>query len=162
MTASSRLAILGYLGCSFSVGVFNAFNNFTLSLWLSGFTSSYLLLGLLGNSKSLEGALVSPVFGALSDRLWLGWLGRRRPFILVGGLLAALLLALTPTISRIPLPPGLAFQPLGAAPGLVMAIAGIFLFTLAFNSMDDLHKALLADITRPDERNTLSGLNVVV
>jgi hypothetical protein len=43
-----------------------------------------------------------------------------------------------------------------------MAIAGIFLFTLAFNSMDDLYKALLADITGPEERNTLSGLSVVV
>jgi len=39
-------------GCSFGIGVFSAFNNFTLTLWLAGFTSSYLLLGLLGNSKS--------------------------------------------------------------------------------------------------------------
>ena len=30
---------------------------------------TYLLLGLLGNSKSLEGALVSPIFGTLSDRV---------------------------------------------------------------------------------------------
>ena len=33
----------------------------TLTLWLAGFTSSYLLLGLLGNSKSFEGAIVSPL-----------------------------------------------------------------------------------------------------
>lgn len=104
MTRSRRLAYFGYLGCSFSVGVYSAFSNFTLSLWLAGFTSSYLLLGLLGNTKSFEGALVSPLFGALSDRTWLGWLGRRRPFILVGSLTAAVLLALTPHIGRLPLP----------------------------------------------------------
>jgi MFS family permease len=47
-------------------------------------------------------------------------------------------------------------------PALVLAVTSIFLFTLTFNSMDDLHKALLADITQPDDRNTLSGLNVAV
>ena len=83
MSTTQRLA---YLGCSFSIGVFSAFNNFTLTLWLATFTTSYLLLGLLGNSKSFEGAIVSPVMGAWSDRVWAGWLGRRRPFILGGGL----------------------------------------------------------------------------
>jgi hypothetical protein len=95
---------LAYLGASFSVGGFSAFNNFSLSLWLTGFTSSYVLISLLGNTRSFEGAIVSPLTGAWSDRLWLGWLGRRRPFILVGGLLSALLLALTPAISRLALP----------------------------------------------------------
>lgn len=53
---------LAYLGCSFSLGVFSSFNNFALTLWLATFTSSYLLLSLLGNSKSFEGAIVSPLF----------------------------------------------------------------------------------------------------
>src|SRR5688572_27273712 len=161
MGSSRLLVTLGYLGCSFSVGVFNAFNNFTLSLWLAGFTSSYLLLGLLGNSKSLEGAIVSPIFGTLSDRTWLGWLGRRRPFILVGGLSAALLLALTPHIGRLPFP-----VPLGGLPadlaGLASTIVAVFLFTLAFNTMDDIHKALLPDLTTGAARNRLSSLSVVV
>jgi hypothetical protein len=95
---------VAYLGCSFSVGLFNAFNNFTLALWLAGFTSSYLLIGLLGNSRSFEGAIVSPLAGAWSDRTWAGWLGRRRPFIMVGGLTSAALLALTPSISQMALP----------------------------------------------------------
>src|SRR3954453_19713232 len=85
-----------YLGASFSIGIFSAFNNFTLTLWLSGLTSSYLVLGLMGNTRSFEGAFVSPLVGTWSDRLWLGWLGRRRPFILVGGLSSAVLLAATP------------------------------------------------------------------
>jgi maltose/moltooligosaccharide transporter len=160
-SAVHRKRFLAYLGCSFSIGVFSSFNNFTLTLWLASFTNSYLLLGLLGNSKSFEGAIVSPLTGTWSDRVWAGWLGRRRPFILVGGLLAALLLALTPTISRLPL-----FTALGWLPEdvvrLAPAIFAIFLFTLAFNSMDDIHKALLADVAGPLERNALSALSVVV
>src|SRR5215212_4394050 len=158
MSATQRLA---YLGCSFSIGVFSAFNNFTLTLWLAGFTTSYLLLGLLGNSKSFEGAIVSPLTGAWSDRVWLGWLGRRRPFILVGGLLSAALLALTPAISRLPLP-----APLDdLSPDvrtLLLPVVAIFLFTLTCNTMDDVHKALLADITRPHERYRLSAWSTVV
>src|SRR5215212_7804212 len=117
---------LAYLGSSISIGVFSAFNNFTLSLWLSNLTSSYLILGLMGSTKSFEGALVSPAVGAWSDRTWLGWLGRRRPFILVGGLLSALLLALTPIISRLPLPAPLDGLPPEAA-RLAMPVLVVFL-----------------------------------
>jgi Na+/melibiose symporter-like transporter len=158
MRASQRIA---YLGCSFGIGAFSAFNNFTLTLWLAGFTSSYLLLGLLGNSRSFEGAIVSPLMGGWSDQTWLGWLGRRRPFILVGGLLSAALLALTPTLSAWPVPSALAALA-GSLTPLIPAIVAVFLFTLAFNVMDDIHKALLADITTPEERNGLSALSVVV
>jgi MFS family permease len=153
---------LAYLGSAFSIGVFSAFNNFTLTLWLSGLTSSYLVLSLMGNTRSFEGAIVSPLVGTWSDRVWLGWLGRRRPFILIGGLLSAVLLAATPAVSQLPLLGSLTEMLGGAAPGLVIAVASIFLFTLTFNSMDDLHKALMVDITSPEERNTLSGLYVVV
>lgn len=157
---SPRRFWIAYLGGSFSIGVFSAFNNFTLTLWLSGLTSSYLVLGLMGNTRSFEGAIVSPLVGTWSDRTWLGWLGRRRPFILVGGLLSAIILAGTPFISALPLDLPDIFQ--GITRTLLLAIVSIFLFTIAFNSMDDLHKALLVDITRPEDRNTLSGLNVAV
>ncbi len=99
------------------------FKNFTLALWPAGLTSSYLLIGLLGNSRSFEGAIVSPLAGAWSDRTWAGWLGRRRPFILVGGLMSAVLVALTPTISR---------------------LAGAGLLARS-NLMDDVHQALRSD-----------------
>src|SRR3954447_11999024 len=102
---------IAYLGGSFSVGIFSAFNNYTMSLWLTSFTTSYVLISMLGNSKSVEGSIVSPLAGYASDRTWAGWLGRRRPFILVGGLVSALLLALTPAISRLPLPAGLGWLP---------------------------------------------------
>jgi MFS family permease len=157
----TRMATLAYLGCSLSIGVFAAFNNFTLSLWLATFTTSYFLIAMLGNTRSFEGALVSPAFGAWSDRSWAGWLGRRRAFILVGGLLSAAIMAATPAISRLTLAlpiPGI--SPEVAA--LVPAILAIFLFTLTFNTMDDVHGALMADLTEGAERNRLSALKVVV
>ncbi|HEX2515543.1 MAG TPA: MFS transporter [Chloroflexota bacterium] len=157
----SKLATVAYLGCSLSIGVFAAFNNFTLSLWLTTFTTSYFLIALLGNTRSFEGAVVSPVFGAWSDRVWAGWLGRRRPFILVGGLLSALILAFTPAITR--WAGSLLPASLPAETALILpAIVAVFLFTLTFNTMDDVHGALMADLTEGAERNRLSALKVLV
>src|SRR5712691_7063747 len=131
-----RRQLIAYLGCGVGIGVFSGFNHFALTLWLRGFTGSYLLLGLMGNTRSFEGTLVAPAVGFWSDRVWLGWLGRRRPFILIGGLLSALLLVLTPAFTHVPLPPGLGWLP-KSAPGLIQAIVIIFLFTLMFNAMGD-------------------------
>lgn len=152
---------IAFLGCSVSIGAFSAFNNFTLSLWLTNYVASYVLISLLANTRGFAGSLVSPLAGAWSDRVWLGRLGRRRPFILVGGLLAAALLALTPTIARMRLPPALGGLPpevLRLAPLVVI----IFVVTVAWNTMDDIHKALLPDLTEGAGRNRLSSFMVAV
>lgn len=157
LTNAQRVA---YLGGAFSVGVYSAFNNYTMSLWLTGFTTSYILISLLGNSKSLEGAVVSPLAGVWSDRTWVPWLGRRRPFILAGGLLSALLIALTPAIARLPIP-----APLGVPAEVVPVfsiVVAVFLFTLTFNLADDIHKALRADLAEDAELNLLSSLATIV
>jgi maltose/moltooligosaccharide transporter len=150
---------VAYLAASFSVGVFSAFNNFTMSLWLSQFALSYVLISLLGNSKSLEGAVVSPIAGAWSDRTYLGWLGRRRPYVLVGGLGSAAMLALTPLAARLSLPPGWGLPPAAAA--LAPMLAAVFLFTLLFNVADDTHRALMADLTEGPARTRLAALSTV-
>ena len=137
---------LAYLGCSFGTGVFSAFNNFTLTLWLAAFTDSYLLLGLLGNSRAFVGALVSPAVGNWSDRIWLGWLGRRRPFILAGAVLAGLGMALTPLVGT----------------SLGPAIVIILLYTAWYNAADDIHQALLVDVVSERGRNRLAARSVVV
>ncbi|GIW05513.1 MAG: hypothetical protein KatS3mg060_0318 [Dehalococcoidia bacterium] len=149
---------LTFLGGSFAVGVFNAFNVYTISLWLTAFTTSYVLISLISNSRSFAGALVSPLAGAWSDRVYLGWLGRRRPFILVGGLLGALGLALTPAIGRLDL--GAGWLPADAS-RLAPALVAIGLVTLAFNLQDDVQKALLADLTEGPARERLSSFAVV-
>jgi maltose/moltooligosaccharide transporter len=49
----------------------------------------------------LTGLLVQPVIGHMSDRTWLGRLGRRRPYFLAGAVLAALSLFLMPLSSSL-------------------------------------------------------------
>jgi MFS family permease len=153
---------LAYLGCAASVGIFNSFSTFSLTLWVAAnFTSSYLVISVLGNGRSFVGAVASPLAGMWSDRTWLPWLGRRRPFILVGGLSAAALLAATPAISRVDLPL-LSALPEGFARLIPLFVAN-FLWTIAFNTMDDIHKALLVDITPlGPKRNWLAALALAV
>src|ERR1041384_5182971 len=43
----------------------------------------------------LTGFIVQPIIGAMSDRTW-GWLGRRRPYFLIGAILSSLALILMP------------------------------------------------------------------
>ncbi len=49
----------------------------------------------------LTGLLVQPVIGHLSDRTWLGRMGRRRPYFLGGAILAALSLFLMPLSNQL-------------------------------------------------------------
>lgn len=143
-----------------AIGVFIAFNNYTLSSWLFGITSSLFLISIFGNSKSLEGAILSPWFGALSDRTWLGWLGRRRPFVLAGGVLSGLLLGFTPQIAHfieVSLGGVLSEQQARTVPALIV----IFLFTMTFNLMDDQYRTLLPDLFADDEQNKMSSYMVV-
>src|SRR5688500_7409027 len=151
---------LAYLGCSFGTGVFSAFNNFTLTLWLAAFTDSYLLLGLLGNSRAFVGALVSPAVGGWSDRVWLGWLGRRRPFILAGALLAGLGMALTPMVAALPITLDLDWVPRDMVL-LGPAVVAILLYTAWYNAADDIHQALLVDVAPERERNRWAARSVV-
>jgi maltose/moltooligosaccharide transporter len=49
----------------------------------------------------LTGLLIQPIVGHLSDRTWLGRLGRRRPYFVAGSILAALSLILMPQSSSL-------------------------------------------------------------
>lgn len=153
------IRLLPFLGCSLAIGVFSGFSNFILPLWLFPFVPWYWLISLIANTRGFVGSIVSPLAGAWSDRVWAGWLGRRRPFILVGGLTSAVLMALTPIVAR--------FEPLartGLAPEIAVAvpiILTLFTITLAFNMMDDIHKAMLADLTVEPVRSRLASFNVV-
>src|SRR4029450_7462084 len=75
--------MLLYSACSVGPGAFYAFNNFVLPPILKSFGASDLLIGLLSSTRSIEGAVIQPTVGALSDRIWTPP-GRRRPFLLIG------------------------------------------------------------------------------
>ncbi|GAA0473601.1 MFS transporter [Parasphingorhabdus litoris] len=53
-------------------------------------------LSVLWIAAPLTGLLVQPIVGHLSDKTWLGKLGRRRPYFLAGAILAAIALLVMP------------------------------------------------------------------
>ena len=50
-----------------------------------------MVIGPVATGEAMAtGLLVQPIIGHMSDRTWLGRLGRRRPYFLAGAILAAL------------------------------------------------------------------------
>jgi maltose/moltooligosaccharide transporter len=151
---------LVYSSGNFGAGTFYALNNFVLSLLLPGLGASAVLVGLLSSTRSIEGAVIQPLVGTWSDRTWWGWLGRRRPFILVCVPLAAALMVLTayaissPDVASVGASLGFAVPTFR----LIVVALGIFLFSLLFNVMIDPYTALLADITPVRHRGSVNGL----
>lgn len=140
----TRTKTLLYSAGSIGAGAFYAFNNFVLPQLLKAAGASDLLTGLLSSTRSIEGAIIQPTIGALSDRTRTR-LGRRRPFIIVGVPLSAALFLFAATQHEVL--------------GLTLAI---FLFSIFFNAAVDPYVALLADITTPDERGSLQGISTAV
>src|SRR3979411_2978432 len=129
-----------YSAGSIGTGAFYAFNNFVLPPILKSFGASDLLIGLLSSTRSIEGAVIQPTVGVLSDRVWTRF-GRRRPFMLIG------------------IPLSAAFFVAGAFVNSLWALAVvIFLFSIFFNIAVDPYTALLADIAPLEQRGWLSGL----
>ena len=57
-------------------------------------------IGFVWAAGPLAGIIGQPIVGAISDNVWF-WKGRRRPFILIGGSIAALMLLALPNIGAI-------------------------------------------------------------
>src|SRR5436309_2392927 len=81
----------GFLGIQFGWGLQLA-NMSAIYTYLGAKESDIPLLWLAG---PVTGLLVQPVIGAMSDRTW-NWLGRRRPYFLVGAILASIALFIMP------------------------------------------------------------------
>ena len=132
--------MLLYSAGSVGSGAFYAFNNFVLPTILKGFGASDLVIGLLSSTRSIEGVVIQPVVGAVSDRVWTP-LGRRRPFILVAVPLSATF-----------------FVAATAAQSLLPLAIMIFLFSVFFNVAADPYAALVADIAPLEQRGLLNGI----
>lgn len=141
MRIGARTMLL-YSAGSIGAGAFYAFNNFLLPLALKAVGAPDLITGLLSSTRSIEGVVIQPTVGTMSDRLWTR-LGRRRPFIAVCIPLSALFFLVASA----------------SASALVPLAISIFLFSIFFNAAIDPYAALLADITPLSQRNFLSGLS---
>jgi MFS family permease len=143
----SRTRLLAYSAGQLVSGMFYAFNNFTLPLYLGHFTSNNIIIGWLSSTRSLEQAVTQPIVGALSDRTWTRF-GRRAPFFLATMPFVALLLVFN------------SFIPTGAtAPDwLPVVVVTVFIFSVLFSIGVDPYYALLIDVTTPEERGSKNGI----
>ena len=80
----------------FGIQIGFALQNANMSRIFQSLGSSLDDLPALWIAAPLTGLLVQPIIGHMSDKTWLGRLGRRRPYFLLGAILAALSLFLMP------------------------------------------------------------------
>ncbi len=105
-------------------------------------------IGLVWAAGPIAGIFGQVIIGALSDRVWL-WNGRRRPFILIGGTIAALMLLALPNIDVISSAMGIEGI-LGVA--LVVVLSLDFAINVGFNPT----RSIIADVT-PDGVDRTKG-----
>jgi maltose/moltooligosaccharide transporter len=88
----------------------------------------------------LAGILAQPLVGLVSDKVWF-WGGRRRPFIILGGLLAGIMVLALPFLGAIGKASGL--------PTLWVAIGVALALDLAINVGFNPTRSIIADVTAP-------------
>src|SRR5918911_1676727 len=101
MTRITRTQTIAYSFGSLAAGLYYAFNNFTLPLYLSLFTHNAILIGWLSSTRSFEQSVIQPVVGAWSDRTWTR-VGRLAPFFLTAMPIVMLLFILNAHLPRDP------------------------------------------------------------
>jgi MFS family permease len=103
-------------------------------------------IGIVWAAGPLAGILGQVLIGIVSDKVWF-WGGRRRPFILVGGLLTALSLMALPSI-------GLINNALGLDAILGVAITVALALDLSINVSFNPTRSLIADVTPEGPQRT--------
>jgi maltose/moltooligosaccharide transporter len=105
-------------------------------------------IGIVWAAGPIAGILGQPIVGLISDKVWF-WGGRRRPFILIGGLLAALCILALPYL-------GLINDALGIGSIMAVAITVALTLDLAINISFNPTRAIIADVT-PDGPERTKG-----
>jgi maltose/moltooligosaccharide transporter len=96
-------------------------------------------IGLVWAAGPLAGIIGQVLIGILSDEVWV-WGGRRRPFLIIGGTLAALMLLALPSI-------GVISERLGFDGILGVAIAVAIALDLSINISFNPARSLITDVT---------------
>ena len=127
---------------------------FALSIQISALswilTTQYRLdihqVGIVWAAGPLAGIFGQVIIGLVSDRVWF-WGGRRRPFIMIGGALAALMLFALPNIRAVS-------EALGVGSLLLVATAIALTLDLAINVSFNPTRSVIADVTPEGDART--------
>ncbi|MFM6950277.1 MAG: MFS transporter [Novosphingobium sp.] len=118
----------------FGIQIGFALQNANMSRVFQSLGSSIDDLPALWVAAPLTGLLVQPIIGHLSDKTWLGRLGRRRPFFLLGALLAAISLLAMPESNA-----------------LLMAAVLLWVLDASLNISMEPFRAFVGDMLRKDQ-----------
>ncbi len=105
-------------------------------------------IGIVWAAGPIAGIIAQPIVGVISDKLWFMG-GRRRPWIVIGGLLTGLMLLALPNL-------GIIQQVLGAAGTeglLAIAVTVALTLDLSINVSFNPTRSLIADCTTTDDRS---------
>ena len=118
----------------FGIQIGFALQNANMSRVFQSLGSSIDDLPALWVAAPLTGLLVQPIVGHLSDRTWLGRLGRRRPYFLTGALLATIALLWMPESN-----------------GLLMAALLLWMLDASLNISMEPFRAFVGDMLDRDQ-----------
>lgn len=96
-------------------------------------------IGFVWAAGPLAGIIGQPIVGLISDKVWF-WNGRRRPFILIGGAIAALMLLALPNIDVID-------DFFGVGNIIIVAVVVALTLDLAINISFNPTRSIIADVT---------------
>jgi len=96
-------------------------------------------VGLVWAAGPIAGILGQVIVGLISDRVWF-WGGRRRPFILIGGILAALMIFALPRIDQIN-------DLFGIGSLMAVAVTVALTLDLSINISFNPTRSIIADVT---------------
>ena len=85
---------VGFFGIQFAFGLQNA----NVSRIFQTLGAKIESIPILWIAAPLTGLLIQPIIGHFSDKTWLGKLGRRRPYFLLGSIFAAMALFIFPNV----------------------------------------------------------------
>ena len=86
---------VGFLGIQFAFVLQNA----NVSRIFQSLGAKIEEIPILWIAAPLTGLIIQPIIGHISDKTWLGFLGRRRPFFMLGAILASLALLVFPNVA---------------------------------------------------------------
>ncbi len=118
----------------FGIQIGFALQNANMSRIFQSLGTSLDDLPALWVAAPLTGLLVQPIIGHLSDRTWLGRLGRRRPYFLAGAVLAAFALLVMPEV-----------------PALLFAAIMLWVLDASLNISMEPFRAFVGDMLRKDQ-----------
>ncbi len=105
-------------------------------------------IGIVWAAGPIAGIIAQPIVGAISDKLWL-FGGRRRPWIILGGLLTGLMLLALPNLEIVQKMFGME----GAAGLLPIAVCVALTLDLSINVSFNPTRSLVADCTTQKQRS---------